>query len=136
MAKDPMHLLDDEDNFAPRFEQVLEEIFKRFDKDNKGSWTTQELNDFATQTNGKPFDKDTLEEIETFFEVTEEGNLTTNGFMQMYHLQTQNDPDETWKDLKTCRIEGLCALDGYDDNLNLVSSRTEDENPISPAPEK
>lgn len=26
--------------------------------------------------------------------------------------------------------------DGYDDNLNLVSSRTEDENPISPAPEK
>jgi hypothetical protein len=34
------------------------------------------------------------------------------------------------------RIEGLCALDGYDDNLNLVSSRTEDENPISPAPEK
>ncbi|GAB5587900.1 NEDD8 activating enzyme [Umbelopsis nana] len=61
--------------------------------DNKGSWTTEELNEFATQTNGKP-------EIETFFEVTEEGNLTTNGFMQMYHLQTQNDP-ETWNDFKT-----------------------------------
>ena len=43
----------------------------------------------------------TLQEIETFFEVTEEGHLTTNGFMQMYHLQTQNDPDETWNDLKT-----------------------------------
>jgi hypothetical protein len=44
----------------------------------------------------------TLQEIETFFfEVTEEGNLTANGFMQMYHLQTQNDPDETWNDLKT-----------------------------------
>ncbi|KAI8579664.1 hypothetical protein K450DRAFT_240923 [Umbelopsis ramanniana AG] len=127
MAKDPVQLLDDEDNFAPRFEQVLEEIFKRFDKSNKGSWTRDEINEFATQTNGKPFDKDTLEEIETFFEVTEEGNLTTNGFMQMYHLQTQNDPEETWKDLKTY---------GYDDNLDLVSSRTEDENPISPAPEK
>lgn len=44
-----------------------------------------------------------IQEIETFFEVTEGGNLTTNGFMQMYHLQTQNDPEETWKDLKTCK---------------------------------
>ncbi|CAM0140742.1 hypothetical protein VKS41_008010 [Umbelopsis sp. WA50703] len=126
MPKEPVQLLDEEENFTPRFEQVLEEIFKRFDKGNKGSWTTEEINEFATQTNGKPFDKETLEEIETFFEVTEGGNLTTNGFMQMYHLQTQNDPEETWKDLKTY---------GYDDNLNLVSSRTEDERPETPATE-
>ncbi|KAG2172705.1 hypothetical protein INT43_000052 [Umbelopsis isabellina] len=126
MPKEPVQLLDDEENFTPRFEQVLEEIFKRFDKGNKGSWTTEEINEFATQTNGKPFDKETLEEIETFFEVTEGGNLTTNGFMQMYHLQTQNDPEETWKDLKTY---------GYDDSLNLVSSRTEDERPETPATE-
>ena len=65
----------------------------------------------------------------------------------MYHLQTQNDPDETWNDLKTCKpvlrylnlkiiLANGMTLDGYDDNLNLVSSRTEDVNPISPAPEK
>ncbi|KAL1921898.1 uncharacterized protein VTP21DRAFT_10540 [Calcarisporiella thermophila] len=111
-------LVDDEDDgLTVQCEEALVEIFNRYDKDKDGSLNKQELDAFATDTNGCSFDQDTLDEINDFLDVTEEGHLTLQGFLQMYHLQTSNDPMETWKDLKT---------HGYDENLRLVLSRRED----------
>ena len=41
-----------EEDISPRFEQVLKEIFLRFDKDNDGELSLEEVQDFAKETNG------------------------------------------------------------------------------------
>jgi len=52
-----------------------------------------------------------------FLDVTDTGCLTFKGFLQVYQLQTENDEEETWRDL---------SKHGFDRNLRLVSSRRED----------
>lgn len=56
--------------------------------------------------------------MKTFLDTTPAGHLTWSGFIQLYQLQTENDPEETWADLKT---------HGYDDSLKLVATRKEEE---------
>ncbi|KAK0549429.1 hypothetical protein OC845_003134 [Tilletia horrida] len=75
------------------------------------------LDRFAFETNGAPFGAESKAEILEFLDVDEQGRLTFEGFLSMYSLQTENDEDETWRDLTT---------HGFDNNLELVSTRRED----------
>ncbi|CAO3636267.1 unnamed protein product [Cunninghamella echinulata] len=102
-------LLDDTDNFLPRVET---------DEDNV--WNTEELQSFAEATNSQPFDQASLDEIAESFDVDDNNNLTFRGFYEMYHIQTLSDPEETLNDFKK---------HGYDNKLELVTTRTRDEIP-------
>ncbi|KAF9168304.1 hypothetical protein DFQ27_002392 [Actinomortierella ambigua] len=113
----PPNLLDEDDGLTIEAEDALLEIFDRYDLDKDGALKDEELDAFAMDTNGDVFDEDTRTEITGFLDVNEKGHLTRKGFLQMYNLQTPNDPEETWKDLQK---------HGYDANLKLVASRRED----------
>ncbi|CUA72266.1 hypothetical protein RSOLAG22IIIB_00931 [Rhizoctonia solani] len=80
------------------------------------------LDAWARDTNGAPFPDETKEEMKDTLDVTDQGHLTFNGFIQIYQLQTENDEEETWRDL---------SAHGFDRNLNLVSTRRETEKPDS-----
>lgn len=57
------------------------------------------LDAWARDTNGHPFSQETKEELIEFLDVNEDGGLTFEGFTQIYQLQTENDEEETWRDL-------------------------------------
>ncbi|KAG0991938.1 hypothetical protein G6F28_008119 [Rhizopus arrhizus] len=99
----------------PKTEKILRAIFDNFDADKDGKWNMKELQDFATATNGRPFEDSVIEEIIESFEVDKENNLLYSGFYQMYYMQTVSEPEETLKDFKK---------HGYDDNLELVASHS------------
>lgn len=80
--------------------------------------TAEGLDKWAYETNGIPFTKETKEELMESFDVTDDGNLTYEkplsdwmtlainycllrfkGFLQIYQLQTENDEEETRRDL-------------------------------------
>ncbi|KAI8881932.1 hypothetical protein K501DRAFT_252387 [Backusella circina FSU 941] len=115
---DPCALLIDDETgeFTEKAEKILKEIFENFDKDKDGVWNLKEIQDFATATNGRPFEDSVIEEIVDSFEVDEQNNLLFRGFYQLYHMQTLSEPEETMNDLKK---------HGYDTNLELVNSRKE-----------
>ncbi|GAA5877408.1 hypothetical protein JCM16303_003320 [Sporobolomyces ruberrimus] len=88
--------------------EVLREVFGRYsrnpkkpkgDKDEKVCGRDA-LNAFAQDTNGQEMTDETYNEIVEYLAVTEEGELTMKGFVQLYQLQTENDASETEKDLK------------------------------------
>ncbi|GAA5854362.1 hypothetical protein JCM5353_000561 [Sporobolomyces roseus] len=58
------------------------------------------LNAFAKDTNGEEMTDETYNEIVEYLDVTEEGELTFKGFIQLSQLQTENDASETENDLK------------------------------------
>ncbi|KAJ1888049.1 hypothetical protein LPJ66_008771, partial [Kickxella alabastrina] len=49
-----VELLQDDMEFTPKCEAALGEIFDRYDKDRDGELNEQELQAFATFTNGEP----------------------------------------------------------------------------------
>jgi Ca2+-binding EF-hand superfamily protein len=94
-------LLDDTtDDLTEKFKNVLIEIFTRFDEDKDGSLSDKELDAFTTACNGTILSADEKQDIKTHFQKDDKGNLTQEGFLEMYHMQTSADPKETWKDLK------------------------------------
>lgn len=99
-AKTSRMLITEDGDLTEEFHQLLKDIFTRFDKNQDAKWDEEELDDFARTCNGKPFDKNSKEEIKENFEVSEEGWLTLKGFIEMYHLQTSAEESETWKDLE------------------------------------
>ncbi|KAJ3041588.1 hypothetical protein HDV00_009065 [Rhizophlyctis rosea] len=105
-------LLDDNDQFTPKAQKALLEIFTKYDKDTDGLLNKEELDAFATDSNGEPvaypsypnpsfrvFDQDSLDDLFANFD-NEDGKLTKDGFLDMFHLQTLSDEDETYKDLE------------------------------------
>jgi len=58
------------------------------------------LDRWAIDTNGEPFSEESKQEMVDFLDMDEDGNLTFKGFLQIYQLQTENDEDETWRDLE------------------------------------
>lgn len=70
--------------------------------------TEADLDAFSTVTNGSALSAESKNEIKEFLDTDEEGNLTFRGFVEMYHLQSDNEPEETWKDLSKL---------GFDDQL-------------------
>lgn len=79
--------------------------------------SSEGLDAWASDTNGTPFSEDTKVELMEFMDVTDTGCLTWvtaasrisrhsliagyrfKGFLQVYQLQTENDEEETWRDL-------------------------------------
>ncbi|KAG2202708.1 hypothetical protein INT46_004002 [Mucor plumbeus] len=112
------NLMVDEESgdLKPKVDKILKDIFDNFDKDKDGKWDLKELQEFATATNGRPFEDSVIEEIIESFEIDNANRLLFSGFYQMYYMQTISEPEETLKDFKK---------HGYDDNLELVSSRIE-----------
>ncbi|KAH6572795.1 hypothetical protein BASA60_006470 [Batrachochytrium salamandrivorans] len=89
---------------------ALTEIFTRFDKDGDGVFSQAEVDAFAIASNGSKFDSSTLEEIKEYFDVDSNGQLTLQGFLEMFQMQTLADTERTWE-----RPE----KHGYDDQLHL-----------------
>jgi len=79
---------------------ALIEIFHRYDRTKKGVLTDKELNEYSMACNGIPFEEFTLVEIKENFSTDDQENLTLEGFLDMYSLQTAASPEETWKDLQ------------------------------------
>ena len=93
-------LLDeDEEWFLPAAEAALEEVFRRFDSAHPMpasaavhrdslSWTVADLQRFAMATNGRLFTTEELVEVQDNLEHNEQGQLTLQGFLDLFHLQT------------------------------------------------
>ncbi|KAI0748252.1 hypothetical protein C8Q80DRAFT_1170893 [Daedaleopsis nitida] len=127
-----VQLLDDDGAISTQLESCLKHIFAKyctpkpspterndaFLEPPEGAYLSPEgLDAWARDTNGTPFDDATKEELLMFMDVTEDGGLTFKGFTQVYQLQTENDEEETWRDL---------SAHGFDRTLRLVATRRED----------
>ncbi|KAF8580885.1 hypothetical protein K439DRAFT_1636641 [Ramaria rubella] len=119
-----VQLLDDEGQISDKLEQCLNHIFSKYcspavapsstglSQAPPGAIMTEAaLDRWAQDTNGEPFTQDAKDELCEFLDVTEEGHLTFKGFLQIYSLQTENDEQETWRDL---------SKHGFDRRLNLT----------------
>jgi len=127
-----VQLLDDDGGISEQLESCLKHIFSKYctptpspitrhpvdptahallTPPNDAYLTSEGLDAWARDTNGAPFSEETKEELVEFLDVTADGNLTFKGFIQIYQLQTENDPEETWSDL---------ASHGFDRTLALV----------------
>ncbi|KAF8797947.1 hypothetical protein BYT27DRAFT_7203636 [Phlegmacium glaucopus] len=119
-------LLDDEGNISDQLEICLKHIFSKYcyppvqksesfvllTPSPDACLTSEGLDRWACETNGTPFTKETKDELIEFLDVTDDGNLTLKGFLQIYQLQTENDEEETWRDL---------SKHGFDRTLKLVA---------------
>ncbi|KAG9101672.1 hypothetical protein FRC06_002737 [Ceratobasidium sp. 370] len=118
----------------PNTHQALAQIFSKYCTPRPSPHTTSTrlntlvesayldeagLDAWARDTNGAEFPAETKEEMRDTLDVTDKGDLTFNGFIQIYQLQTENDEEETWRDL-------MKSAHGFDRNLNLVSTRREE----------
>ncbi|KAF9821370.1 hypothetical protein IEO21_00616 [Rhodonia placenta] len=127
-----VQLLDNDGAISDQLESCLKHIFAKYCTPRpappqkgvgllmppEGAYLSPEgLDTWASDTNGAPFDDETKEELMEFLDVTEDGSLTLKGFMQVYQLQTENDEEETWRDLSS---------HGFDRTLRLVATRRED----------
>ncbi|EKM82753.1 hypothetical protein AGABI1DRAFT_111333 [Agaricus bisporus var. burnettii JB137-S8] len=136
-----VQLLDDEGIISDELEACLKHIFAKYcspphplahapdgSADGSGRMvlltpasnaflSPEGLDAWARDTNGAPFSQETKDELVEFLDVTDDGGLTFKGFMQIYQLQTENDEEETWRDLSS---------HGFDRTLRLVSTRRED----------
>ncbi|THU86413.1 hypothetical protein K435DRAFT_365285 [Dendrothele bispora CBS 962.96] len=115
-------LVDDEGSITDELEKCLRVIFAKYctPKSTDGSLadnahlTTEGLDAWAKDTNGSPFSQETKDEILEFMDVTDDGHLTFKGFLQVYQLQTENDPEETYSDLvRLVTIDVLGYLFGF-----------------------
>ncbi|KAF8682166.1 hypothetical protein RHS04_02779 [Rhizoctonia solani] len=126
-----VQLLDDDGAVSQKFMTALAQIFSKYCTPRPPPHTSPQrlislvenawmeecgLDDWARDTNGAPFPDETKEEMKDTLDVDDQGNLTFNGFIQIYQLQTENDEEETWRDL---------SAHGFDRNLILVSTRRE-----------
>ncbi|KAF8894543.1 hypothetical protein BD779DRAFT_845546 [Infundibulicybe gibba] len=130
-----VQLLDDEGNISGQFENCLKHIFGKYcippapTLDTKDAervalltpppnayLSPEGLDAWARDTNGAPFSQETKDELVEFLDVTDDGGLTFKGFLQIYQLQTENDEEETWRDLSN---------HGFDRTLKLVLTRRE-----------
>ena len=97
---------------TPAFKAVLGEIFRKYDKDKDGSLSSSELATFAEESGtGSSISQEERKQLGLFFEVDSSGNLTQKGFEQMYLMNTNHQPEDTWKDLEKL---------GYSKTLDLL----------------
>ncbi|KAI0318642.1 hypothetical protein OF83DRAFT_926047 [Amylostereum chailletii] len=123
-------LLDEEGAVSKELEACLKHIFAKYctptsegkaDSDSgflqppvDACLDSAGLDTWARATNGAPLSDEEKDDL-LMLDVTEEGMLTFQGFLQLYQLQTENDEDETWKDL---------SRHGFDHRLKLQISET------------
>ncbi|KAN0066207.1 hypothetical protein ACQY0O_000301 [Thecaphora frezii] len=128
-------LINDEGDISDKLEAALLRIFARFSSSYRAQHpnldpllpttttthlphptaqdvlTSSDLDAFALATNGAPFPEEAKEEIQEYLDTDDDDNLTFRGFCEMFHLQSDNEPQETWKDLRKC---------GFNDELEFV----------------
>jgi len=91
--------INEEGDLSEDFNNLLEDLFRRFDVDGDGLLNNVELQEFAkTCNNGRDFSEKELDEIKTCLEC-DDGRLKLRGFKEMFHIQTVSDHSETVKDL-------------------------------------
>ena len=121
-------LLEKNGDLTKQMKLVLGEIFTRFDADGDDALSQAELEAFAVASKtGEGINEDEIKQLGTFFDTDPKGNLTRKGFEQMYLMQSNSQPDDTWRDLK--------AL-GYSKALDLlgITSPPRAEKPPNPSP--
>lgn len=120
-----VQLLDDDGAITVQLETCLKHIFAKYcspsasRSDRKtllqpppnAALSPEGLDAWAKDTNGAPFSQETKDELVEFLDVAEDGSLTFKGFLQIYQLQTENDEEETWRDL---------SKHGFDRALKLI----------------
>ncbi|KIY62955.1 hypothetical protein CYLTODRAFT_458538 [Cylindrobasidium torrendii FP15055 ss-10] len=92
-------LLDDEGEMTQVLVDALEQIFNKYAVDKVMS--REKIQQWSLDTNGaeKQLSEESIDEIFEYFDVDEANNLTFGGFLQLYQLQTENEPEETLNDL-------------------------------------
>ncbi|VDB82811.1 unnamed protein product [Peniophora sp. CBMAI 1063] len=127
-----LDLLDDEGELTEKAISSLEHIFakyctpapeKKADALSSGTvllqppegavLTDDDLDTWALDTNGALLSDGEKAELE-MLDVDDDGQLTCKGFIQLYQLQTENDDDETWKDLTKHGFDGQLQLHKMD----------------------
>eukprot|EP01119_Soliformovum_irregulare_P009332 TRINITY_DN22576_c0_g1_i1.p2 TRINITY_DN22576_c0_g1~~TRINITY_DN22576_c0_g1_i1.p2 ORF type:complete len:116 (-),score=35.16 TRINITY_DN22576_c0_g1_i1:148-495(-) len=93
-------LLDPSGDFTEDAIKLFQEIFDRFDEDKDGFLNEKELDAFAIACNGEKFTAETKKEIIESFDVNSKDELSKKGFIELFHLQTQGDKNETWRDIQ------------------------------------
>lgn len=76
--------------------------------------TEADLDAFSTVTNGEALPQESKAEIREFLDTDKDGHLTLRGFIEMYHLQSDNEPEETWKDLGKLGFDNSLEYKGDD----------------------
>eukprot|EP01095_Lingulamoeba_sp_RSL-Kostka_P003900 TRINITY_DN1501_c0_g1_i1.p1 TRINITY_DN1501_c0_g1~~TRINITY_DN1501_c0_g1_i1.p1 ORF type:complete len:132 (+),score=48.89 TRINITY_DN1501_c0_g1_i1:117-512(+) len=118
-------LLDDNLELTDALTDALKTIFKNFDKDNDGVWNINELQSYALFcNNGEEFSQDEVDQI-SMLDTNDNGELTELGFLQMYHLQTSAEPNETISDLK---IHGYKIIDNKITYVGLEGNNDSNNN--------
>mmetsp|Transcript_29244 Transcript_29244/g.35534 ORF Transcript_29244/g.35534 Transcript_29244/m.35534 type:complete len:212 (-) Transcript_29244:352-987(-) len=117
---------DSDGGVSTEFDNVLEDIFGRFDADADGALSPEELNAFARACNeGDPFSEEEMEEISTYFDVDSRNFLTLKGFKEMMITQSGGRPKDTWRDLERL---------GYDQTLQVPEKATEETSETTSSP--
>jgi len=76
--KDEEPLLDGK-QLSDGFKEVLNEIFRDFDKDKDGSWSLKEISNYITATNGAPPNPQVPRYMVRNYNSTRAGHLTFQG---------------------------------------------------------
>lgn len=92
-------LLTEENQLSKALEQVLEEVFNKFDQDQDGALNPKELDSFIFTTNGAHPPAAFLRQMGLRFGANKKGWLSKDGFLAFYLEQTLDDPSETRNDL-------------------------------------
>eukprot|EP00127_Corallochytrium_limacisporum_P004460 Clim_evm14s164 gene=Clim_evmTU14s164 len=108
---DAYKLLIENDQLSTKAAVALSKVFLRFDKDSDGFLNRQELTDFITFAAGQRPSSEFVDMFLQYRETNEKGDLTLDGFLAHYLMQSLDDPDETMNDL--CKF-------GFDPTLDHV----------------
>jgi Ca2+-binding EF-hand superfamily protein len=92
-------LLTKDNQLSPALQEVLIEIFNKFDTDQDGALNNKELDSFIFKTNGAHPPVAFLRQMGLRFGSNKKGWLTLEGFLSFYLEQTLDDPLETRNDL-------------------------------------
>ncbi|KAI8640223.1 hypothetical protein BD408DRAFT_434453 [Parasitella parasitica] len=88
-----------DNQLSETLQQVLEEVFNKFDADQDGALNAKELDAFIFTTNGAHPPPAFLRQMGLRFGGNSKGWLTKEGFLGFYLEQTLDDPSETRNDL-------------------------------------
>lgn len=88
-----------DNQLSPSLQQVLLEVFNKFDTDGDGALNNKELDQFIFITNGAHPPPAFLRQMGQRFGANKKGWLSQEGFLAFYLEQTLDDPSETRNDL-------------------------------------